>query len=84
MFLDLEKVVDYKDNRYELVRACMDYAEKTKIVNPDDYIKSGEKPALIAINDILNGRIKFTAIPEEDLESYDDDELSAVPAEEEI
>lgn len=71
MFLDIEKLIDFKGNRYELARACMEYAPKSSIVNEKDYLDANEKSAIVTINDILNGRIKYTMQEEDEFVEED-------------
>ena len=74
MYFSLEKLVDYKGNRYELARACMEYAKKVRILEIDEYHEVNGKDALVAIKALLDGKIKYTmdVIEDEDYDDIDD------------
>lgn len=59
MYFSLEKLLNYPGNRYALARAAMEYAKKVRILQTDEYVKSGEKDAVVAIDAVLNGDVKY-------------------------
>lgn len=81
LFFSLEKLLDYKGNRYELARACMEYAKRVRYIAPDEYKKIGEKEALVALKHLLDKDIKYTSDPFE-IEIYED-EASIVASQQE-
>lgn len=60
MYFSLEKLIDFKGNRYELARACMEYAKKVRMLETNEYNDVGEKDALVALKALLDGDIKYT------------------------
>lgn len=60
MYFPLEKLLDYEGNRYELTKACIEYAKKVRMLGIDEYVRSGEKDALVALKAVLEGEIKFS------------------------
>ncbi len=59
--IPLEKILNYKGNRYELARACMEYVRCVRYLNKDDEQTHQRKEALIAIEHILDKNISYTA-----------------------
>ena len=74
MYFSLEKLVDYKGNRYELARACMEYAKKVRMLEIDEYHEVNGKDALVAIKALLDDKIKYTmdVMEDEDYDEIDD------------
>lgn len=60
MYFSYKKLLDYKENRYALAKACMEYAKKVRYLNSDEYTKSGDKDSLVAIDYLLEGKIQYT------------------------
>ena len=60
LYFSLEKLINFDGNRYELARACMEYAKKVRMLETDEYHEVGEKDALVALKALLNGKIKYT------------------------
>ncbi len=74
MYFPLDKLLNFKGNRYELARACMEYAKKVRYLAPDEYHRVGEKDALVAMKAVLDGDIRYTleAVDKEDLGDLED------------
>ena len=80
LYFSLKKLVNFSGNRYELARACMEYAKKVRMLETDEYHQVGEKDALVALKALLDGKIKYT-MDETDVEEIDDmDELMQSPS----
>lgn len=60
MYFSLEKLINYKGNRYELSKACMEYAKKVRYLESDEYHRVAEKDALVSLKAILDGKIQYT------------------------
>lgn len=71
-YFSLEKLLDYQGNRYELARACMEYARRVRYLVPNEYQKMGEKEALVSLHHLLEGGIKYTSDRFE-IEIYEDE-----------
>ena len=72
MYFPLDKLLNYTGNRYQLARACMEYARRARYIDPEEYEKMGEKEALIALKHLLEGDVQFTADKFE-VEIYEDE-----------
>lgn len=57
--IPLEKLIDYKGNRYELTRAMIDLAKKGGKLLSYETKYSGGKYIQVAIKNILDGKIKY-------------------------
>ena len=57
--LPLKKLLDYQGNHYELARASMEYSKKVRYLQPEDFFKSGEKDTIVALNSILDKKIRY-------------------------
>ena len=74
MHFSLEKLVNFEGNRYELAKACMEYAKKVRFLEPDEYQKVGKKDTLVALKHILNEEVRYhrdekeVLLEEEDLD----------------
>lgn len=79
MYFSLEKLLNFKGNRYELARACMEYAKKVRYLESDEYHTVGEKDALVALKAVLDSKIRYTLeqVDKEELEELED--FDAVP-----
>jgi DNA-directed RNA polymerase subunit K/omega len=78
MHFSLKRLLDFQGNRYELARACMEYAKKVRYLQPEDYHSTGEKDALVAMRSVLDGNIHYTLDPvnrEEIIEFEDFDNM---------
>ena len=71
-YFSLEKLLNYEGNRYELARACMEYARRVRYLVPNEYQRMGEKEALVALHHLLEGGIKYTSDRFE-IEIYEDE-----------
>ena len=60
MHFSLEQLLNFKENKYELARACMEYAKKVRYLQPDEYHMTGEKDALVALRSVLDKQIHYT------------------------
>ena len=63
MFFSLQKLLDYKGNRYALAKASMIYARKVRYLHKDEYKLAGEKDALVSLKHVLNEDVKFSCDP---------------------
>jgi DNA-directed RNA polymerase subunit K/omega len=69
LHFSLEKLINFKGNRYELARASMEYAKKVRYLETDEYNRIGKKDALVALRAVLDDEIKYT-LDEPELEDY--------------
>jgi len=64
MPIDIDKVLSFEGNKYEMVNAMIKYAFYLSQKNEDSLEvnlgNSKEKITTVAINDVLNGKIKYT------------------------
>ena len=59
MHFSLEKLINYDKNRYELARACVEYAKKVRFLGLDEYQEVENKDALVALRHILDNKIHY-------------------------
>ncbi|HMB00092.1 MAG TPA: hypothetical protein VKS21_03810 [Spirochaetota bacterium] len=72
MYFSLKKLINYNGNRFELAKACMDYAHKVRYLQSDEYKEVGEKDALVALKAILDNDIKYTRDETEIEDDFED------------
>ena len=71
MYFPLKALINFKGNRYELAKACMEYAKKVRMLETNEYHAVGEKDALVALKALLEKKIKYT-MDETDIEELGD------------
>ena len=71
MYFSLKSLINFEGNRYELAKACMQYARKVRMLETDEYQAISEKDALVALKAILEGKIKYT-MEEKELDDFDE------------
>ncbi len=76
MHFSLEKLINYKGNRYLLAKACIGYAKKVRFLEPDEYQKLERKDALVSLKHVLDEDVKYL-LHESELFAEEDDDLFA-------
>ena len=60
MDIPLKELLNYKESRYDLAKAAIEYAKKVRYTETQNFKKMNNKESAVSINSILKGKIKFT------------------------
>ncbi len=69
--IDLEKLIDFKGNRYTLAKACSEYAKKARGLYPDEYESINNKDSVLALSHVLDHKISYSL----EKSKFEDDDL---------
>lgn len=60
MDIPLKELLNYKESRYDLAKAAIEYAKKVRYTETESFKKMNNKESAVSINSILKKKIKFT------------------------
>ena len=72
MHFSLKDLIDYRDNRYELATACIEYARKVRFLAGDEYRQVERKDALVSLKHILAEDISY-GMSDDPIEEVEED-----------